>query len=243
MNIFRPSLTIFIPLILGTSVCHGQAADTTTRKPGILKRLNQSIQQRQQQLEERMERQQEDQERLRNRPLTAADTADKWSLSFNAPGLLELQMAVGLGVGYQISRHWQVWIESSYLGQMYASPPETCIGGIREILAVKYYLGPRQSLFFAGEFRFKQVYYHDVQNFYNGGSNTTLTNYTYTLENVIFGGAAWFGGRIRLSADHRWRSNMYRQDTNTRRAVCSTTKFFLFPRAMRRDWCPICRRA
>lgn len=205
MTIFRPSLTVFVSLMLGMSACYGQASDTAGRKPGIIKRFMQLRQQQEQRMQDRLQQHQEEQERLNNRPLTPVDGPRKWSLSFNAPGLLELQMAVGLGIGYQISSRWQAWVESSYLGQLYASPPETCIGGVREIVAVKYYLGPRQSLFFAGEFRWKQVYYHDVRDFYNSALNTSLDSYTYKLENVIFGGAAWFGGRIRVSANHRWR--------------------------------------
>ncbi len=137
-------------------------------------------------------------------PYRKADSA-KWSLSMNPFGVLELQSALGIGIGYQINLHWQVWLESSALFQMYKSPDQSCLGGIREILAVKYYFGIRQSLFFAGEFRYKHAYYHDVENFVDNPIFLPLDNYTYTVENIIFGGAGWFGGQIRLSNNHRLR--------------------------------------
>lgn len=79
-----------------------------------------------------------------------------------------------------------------------------CLGGIREILAVKYYFGYRESLFFAGEFRYKDVYYHDVDNFYYNDT-VAVNNYTYKIETIVFGGAAWFGGRINITHSHRLR--------------------------------------
>ena len=45
-------------------------------------------------------------------PLLNADNPGKWSLSFNPLGLLEPQMAIGLGVGYQVTHCWQIWLES-----------------------------------------------------------------------------------------------------------------------------------
>lgn len=150
----------------------------------------------------------EHQRRMRaweNKPLLKADSPRRWSLSFNAPGLLELQMAIGLGVGYQLTSHWQIWLESSGLCQFYQKPAQSCIGGVREILAMKFYFGPQNALFFASEFRWKQVYYHDVDNFGSTTTSAELKNYTYRLENIVFGGAFWFGGRIRISQNHRWR--------------------------------------
>jgi hypothetical protein len=151
---------------------------------------------------------QEDEQRRaawEKQPLLKADSPRRWSLSFNAPGLLELQMAIGVGVAYQVTNGWQIWLESSALCQFYQKPAQSCIGGIREILAMKFYFGPRQSLFAAAEFRWKQVYYHDVENFASLTTSAELKNYTYTLENIIFGGAVWFGGRIKISQNHRWR--------------------------------------
>jgi hypothetical protein len=44
-----------------------------------------------------------------------------------------------------------------------------------------------------------------VENFENSATPAELKSYTYQLENIIFGGALWFGGRIRISQNHRWR--------------------------------------
>jgi hypothetical protein len=161
-----------------------------------------------------MGRHMEDQQRvadsLAHRPLLTGDS-DKWSLSLNPEAVLEPQTALGFGIGYQFTQSLQLWLESSALCQMYKSPNQSVLGGFREILALKFYFGPRQSLFAAGEFRWKQVWYHDVANFYSPAPagipapGTNINNYTYTLENTVFGGAAWFGGRIRLSNDHRLR--------------------------------------
>jgi hypothetical protein len=137
------------------------------------------------------------------RPYFRADSAH-WSVSFNPFSWLELQGALGLGIGYSITRDLQVWVESSGLFQFYQKPAQSCLGGIREILAVKYYFGPRRSLFCAGEFRYKNVYFHDVNNFYTNDT-VKVNNFTYKIQDIIFGGAVWFGGQIRISNNHRWR--------------------------------------
>jgi hypothetical protein len=178
--------------------CRGQTTDSTAKKPSIWER-------RQRALEERMRHDQQRRTAWESRPLWEADKPNKWNLSFNAPGLLELQLAIGVGVGYQATNCLQIWLESSALGQFYQKPAQSCIGGVREILGLKFYFGPRQVLFFAAEFRWKQVYYHDVANFLNPVTSVDLKNYTYKLQNTVVGGAAWFGGRIRISENHRWR--------------------------------------
>jgi hypothetical protein len=178
--------------------CCGQTTDSTGKKLSIWERRRRT-------LEEKIRLHQERMAAWEKRPLLEADRPKKWSLSFNAPGLLEPQMAIGLGVAYQVTNCWQIWLESSGLCQFYLKPSQSCLGGVREILAMKFYFGPRQILFFAGEFRWKQVYYHDVENFENSTTRVELKNYTYKLENIIFGGAVWFGGRIIVSQNHRWR--------------------------------------
>jgi hypothetical protein len=178
--------------------CRGQTPDSTGRKLSIWERRRRALEDRLQQRQDRMEA-------WEKRPLTEADKRNKWSLSFNAFGLAEPQMAIGVGVGYQVTNCWQVWLESSALAQFYQKPAQSCLGGVRETLAMKFYFGPRQVVFFAAEFRWKQVYYHDVANFENPVTMVDLKNYTYKLENIIFGGAVWFGGRIRISENHRWR--------------------------------------
>jgi hypothetical protein len=182
--------------------CYGQAPDSVARKPFFWERHRRALEQ---QMEGQMRERQQRMKAWGHRPLLKADSPRRWSLSFNAPGLLELQMAIGLGLGYQVTNWWQIWLESSALGQFYQKPDQSCIGGIREILAMKFYFGPRQSLFAAAEFRWKQVYYHDVENFESLTTSAELKNYTYQLENIIFGGAVWFGARIRISQNHRWR--------------------------------------
>ncbi|HTR30889.1 MAG TPA: hypothetical protein VMH27_16580 [Puia sp.] len=138
------------------------------------------------------------------RPYYRADSAH-WSLSFNPLGVYELQSALGLGVGYQFNRYLQIWLESSALFQTYPGATYSCRGGIREILALKYYFGPRQSLFFAGEFRYKDVYYHGVDEFFDNINDTFVRDYTAKVEDIILGGGVWFGGQIRISSNHRWR--------------------------------------
>ena len=139
-----------------------------------------------------------------HQPPRKADSA-RWTLSLNPFSVLELQAGAGLGIGYQISQHWQVWSETSELFQLYPGQHQSCLGGIREIMALKYYFGYRQTFFVAGEFRYKDVHYHDVADF-NGYANfPSVNHYTYSLENVIFGGAGWFGARINISDNHRWR--------------------------------------
>jgi hypothetical protein len=190
--------------------CRGQAqpgpgADSAGKKPSVWERMRRKMEERRGKLLDNMQQHQDRVAAWERRPLFDVDKPNRWSLSFNAPGLLEPQLAIGVGVGYQATNCIQIWLESSALGQFYQKPAQSCLGGVREILALKFFFGPRQTLFFAGEFRWKQVYYHDVANFENPVTMVDMKNYTYKLENIIFGGAAWFGGRIRISENHRWR--------------------------------------
>jgi hypothetical protein len=185
--------------------CRGQATDSTGKKISIWERRRRAIEERRGTMGESMQQHKERIAAWERRPLFDVDKPNRWSLSFNAPGLLEPQLAIGVGVGYQATNCIQIWLESSALGQFYQKPAQSCLGGVREILALKFFFGPRQVLFFAGEFRWKQVYYHDVANFENPVTMADMKNYTYKLENIIFGGAAWFGARIRISENHRWR--------------------------------------
>jgi hypothetical protein len=191
-------LTVLLTgLLLGWTICQAQTPDSAhRRRPNIFERRRIAI-------EEMQQRRDQDRERWASLPLYKADS-DKWSISLNPLGIFEPQAAIGLGVGYQFDQHWQLWLESSYLFQVYTNNP-SCIGGIREILAMKYYFGLRQSLFFSGEFRWKQVYFHDVADFIDENTYLAVPGDRYTLENIVFGGAISFGGRIRISKDHRWR--------------------------------------
>jgi hypothetical protein len=185
--------------------CYGQAPDSTTRKSSLWERRRKAMEERRQAIAEQIRQGQERRAAWEKQPLLNADKPGKWSLSFNPLGLLEPQMAIGLGVGYQVTNCWQIWLESSGLCQFYQKPSQSCIGGVREILTMKFYFGSRQSFFAAAEFRWKQVYYHDVDNFENPTTSEELKSYTYKLEDIIFGGAVWFGGRVRISQNHRWR--------------------------------------
>lgn len=179
----------------------GRVADTARRKLSVFQRrrldMTQLMDLRRQQLAGR-------QREMDERPFRRGDSA-RWILTFNPFGVLELQGALGLGIGYYITPHWQVWSETSGLFQLYQKPAQSCLGGIREILAIKYYFGYRQTLFFAGEFRYKDVYFHDVHDFFDQVSTYTIRNYTYKIEDIVFGGSVWFGGRINISRSHRLR--------------------------------------
>ena len=202
-------LFFLVLLGFGGMDCCAQAPDSTRRRqpprgpvlPGFLERRDRS-------LAEQMQRRQEEAavraEAWRRQPLFHVDSVG-WSLSMNPLGILEPQAAFGLGIGYQFDPNWQLWLESSVLFQLYNVSPPSCVNGFREILALKYYFGARQSLFVAGEVRWKQVNYDDVANFYNRSDTVRVNNYAYRLVNIVSGAAVWFGGRVRLSDDHRWR--------------------------------------
>jgi hypothetical protein len=198
--LLRLTLAVFLTGWLLNS--HGQTTDSTRKKTNFFERRRQLLEQR---VELNSLNRVERMERWANLPLKNVDSAGHWSLSFNPLGLLELQMAFGVGIGYQVTTWWQIWVESSALGQFYQKPAQSCIGGFREIFATKFYFGPRQSLFAAAEFRWKQVYYHDVDDFENPTTGMVLRQYTYRLEDIVMGGALWFGARIRISDNHRWR--------------------------------------
>lgn len=133
-------------------------------------------------------------------------TVAHWSLSFNAPGLLEPQAAAGLGVGYQWNDHWQLWLESSLLCQLiFNSTSPSFRSGFREILALKYYFGKERNFFWAVEGRFKKVVYSDKYTFYNRSSGAMLNNYPYTLKNSMPGGAIWAGLSQKLKRNPHFR--------------------------------------
>lgn len=196
----RTTITLLMLLSWGWSAAQ-QSDSSRHRRLNPFERRRQLIDQ---QMHQAMQYKWDARERWGRLPLYKVDSSH-WSLSFNPLGILEPQSAIGIGVGYQFNQQWQLWLESSFLFQMYRDADPNCIGGVRESLAMKYYFGLRQSLFFAGEFRWKQVYYHDMTDFIDVNTNLLVAQYSYTLENIIFGGAVWFGGRIRISDDHRWR--------------------------------------
>lgn len=128
-----------------------------------------------------------------------------WSLSFNPFGLLELQTAAGLGIGYQWNEHWQLWLESSVLFEGPFKQDQVCKGGFRESLTLKYFYGARHNYFVAAEFRWRQLSYRDSGRFINATARDTLNNYGYTLKNVLPGGSVWMGMRIPINKSrHFW---------------------------------------
>jgi hypothetical protein len=197
-------------LLFGMADCYGQSSDSSAAvKPGFLQKIQMIMDRRQQRLEDkaqaRWKYRQEHLYEFQDRVFAGQAHPKRWSLSFNPLGFLEPQMAIGLGVGYQVTDHWQLWLESSVLTQGLGSYTPRCVGGVREIFTVKYYLGARRILFLAAEMRWKEVYYRDVYNFLTSTVQPELIHYSYTLKNTVVGGAVWCGARLKLSKDDRWR--------------------------------------
>lgn len=123
-------------------------------------------------------------------------------VSFNPAGILEIQQgAVGLGLGYRVSERVELWTEASYLYRGFATEGDNFknLSGFRGIISGKYFLKTRHPFFLGVEFRFKQYSYDNKTDFENISTVDTLLNLPYQLKNNLYGGAAFFGRRFKIS--------------------------------------------
>src|ERR1700761_1851341 len=160
---------ILLLLLLGCfSLSHAQTPDSAAKRPSFLQRQLILLEQHRRRLEDgqwdAMERAEYRRMHLTEWPdrvFGDSGRARRWSLSLNPLGLVEPQLAAGLGIGYQVTDRWQLWLESSLLTQGPYDIKPQCVSGFREILAVKWYVDRRRFFFIGAEARWKQVRYHD----------------------------------------------------------------------------------
>jgi hypothetical protein len=129
----------------------------------------------------------------------------KLSVSFNWLGIGEPAPAVGLGVGYQLSRHWQVWAEGSRLLPASFTSHFSVRPGFRLEMAVKYYFGERKNCFVGGEVRWKELQYLEHERLVNPTTHDTLSHYNQPVWNRMPGAAVLAGIRTNpFGHGHCW---------------------------------------
>ncbi len=123
-------------------------------------------------------------------------------LSFNPAGMFEVQQgAVGLGLGYRVTKNLEFWAEGSYLYRGIGTEGENFrnLRGFKGIFSSRYYYKNKHQFFFGVEIRYKNYTYTDKADFENKSTIDTLFKLQYKLQNTLYGGAALFGKKIKLS--------------------------------------------
>ncbi len=130
-----------------------------------------------------------------------------WYLSFNPFSIVEPEQGgVGLGVGYRIDKHFEVWTKLNYL---YHSKVEEIsefdnLKGFRSITSLKYYYNQKHAFFGGGEFRVKYYAFDDKTDFINIQTNDTLHSFPNKASHTLIGGAAFWGMRIKVSRNGKF---------------------------------------
>ena len=141
-------------------------------------------------------------------------------LSFNPFGLIEPQMAAGLGFGSRFSLRSEYFGELSYLSKnpIYHASIHS-FKGIRFIAQYRYHflqrwknLGfrskekiARLNPFVGFEFRLKRFEFSDKADFVNNSVNDTLWNFLYAARATSLGGAIVFGHSYEMSKNGKWK--------------------------------------
>ena len=128
-------------------------------------------------------------------------------LSFNPHSIFEPEQgAVGLGVGYRISKRIEVWTELNYLYKGFFQNPGYFdnLKGFRSITSFKYYYYNKHGMFVGAEFRLKNYSFDDKNTFINMQTNDTLTNFQYKAIHTLAGGAIFWGKRFKLTGNGKF---------------------------------------
>ncbi len=127
----------------------------------------------------------------------------RWTLSFNPLGLLELPAAVGVGIGYRLSDKVEIGSETSLLrnGPL---PVGSSLTGIRQIVQLKRFMDKNHHFFLAGEIRYKSFSFLDSNDLINPVTRDTLSGIHYRTHISFVGAAFQFGTRLPLSTNGRF---------------------------------------
>jgi hypothetical protein len=128
-------------------------------------------------------------------------------LSFNPHSIIEPgQGAVGLGIGYRITKRIEIWTELNYLykGFFQEGGNYDNLKGFRNITSFKYYYNNRLGMFIGAEFRIKNYSFNDRNTFVNIQTSDTLTNFQYTATHTLSAGALFWGKRLKLTANGKF---------------------------------------
>jgi hypothetical protein len=130
-----------------------------------------------------------------------------WYLSFNPHSVLEpRQGAVGLGLGYRISKQFELWEEINYLYRGFFNDPGEGknMSGLRSITSLKYFYNNKHGFFVGAEFRYKHYAFDDSNTFINRQINDTLSNIPYKASHTLLGGGVFWGKRFKLTANGKF---------------------------------------
>lgn len=130
-----------------------------------------------------------------------------WYLSFNPHSVLEPEQgAVGLGMGYRISKRIELWTELNYLykGLFYDRDEFARLKGFRSITSLKYYYNNKHGFFVGTEFRIKRYSFNDQRTISNQQTGDTLSGFTYTAVHTLTGGGIFWGKRFKLTANGKF---------------------------------------
>lgn len=128
-------------------------------------------------------------------------------LSFNPHSIFEPQQgAVGIGIGYRISKRIEVWTEFNYLYKGFFQDPGDFdnLKGFRSITSFKYYYYNKHGMFVGAEFRIKNYSFRDKNTFVNNQTSDTLVNLLYTAAHTVTGGAVFWGKRFKVTANGKF---------------------------------------
>ena len=130
-----------------------------------------------------------------------------WYLSFNPHSILEPEQgAAGLGIGYRLSNHIELWTELNYLYKGFFQGPgySNNLHGFRSATSFKYYYSNKYGFFVGAEFRIKKYSFDDKNTFVNSQTNDTLTNFSYKPSHTLIGGGVFWGKRFKLTANGKF---------------------------------------
>lgn len=130
-----------------------------------------------------------------------------WYISFNPHSFLEPEQgAVGLGIGYRVSKRIELWTELNYLyrGFVWDGNSSRPLKGIRSITSLKYYYNNKHGFFVGAEFRIKNYSFTDKNTFINKQTSDTLSGFQYKAAHTLIGGGVFWGKRFKLTANGKF---------------------------------------
>ncbi|CAN5870857.1 hypothetical protein BH11BAC4_BH11BAC4_15560 [soil metagenome] len=128
-------------------------------------------------------------------------------ISFNPHSLLEAEQgAVGVGVGYRVTRRIEVWTELNYLFRGFFHPDDEFrnLHGFRSITSFKYFYNNKHGFFAGAELRVKKYSFDDKSSFENLQAGDSLFNFKYKPAHTLIGGGIFWGKRFKLGASGKF---------------------------------------
>ena len=128
-------------------------------------------------------------------------------ITFNHHSILEPEEGgVGLGLGYRLNKHIEIWTEFNYLYRGFFLDPEIKenMRGFRNITTFKYCYSIKHGFYVGLDLRIKKYSFNDKNTFYNTSLNDTLVNFNYQSANTLIGAGLFWGKRFKLSGNGKF---------------------------------------